>query len=469
MPKPLLLALKFQPVRFLRFLPALILLVSTTTLFAQTAPEKWTLEKCIDYATKNNIGIQQADLNTQLNKNNYIQSYANMLPSINGGISNEWSNGKQFNLAAFKLTTQTSVTFATQLGADLTLFSGLQQVHNVLKNKYNLQAAQMDWQDTKNTVALNITTGFLQIMLAREVLQVAKNQYNISSTQKETIEKRVGAGMMPETNLLDIEAQMARDEANITNAQNTADMAMLGLRLLLQLKPDEPFDVELPVLTEEVTNQQGENLALGVYNTAVMTQPSILAAQARVKSAEFTRKMAWGTLSPTLTANGSLYDYYNTQNKSLDTSVNDYVTTPWNTQYKDQFRKSFSLTLSVPIFGKLQRITNIQNAKLQYQNALLQLESKKQSLQQTIYQAEADVRAAASAYFASKKSYDASKRAYEAQEKRYTAGASTSLDYQTAKNNLAAVESDLAKNKYTFIFKSKVLDFYQGKPITLSK
>lgn len=87
---------------------------------------------------------------------------------------------------------------------------------------------------------------------------------------------------------------------------------------------------------------------------------------------------------------------------------------------------------------------------------------------QTIYEADASARAAAEAYFSSKKSYEAAKRAYDAQEKRYSAGASSNIEYQTAKNNLATAESDVIRNKYTYVFRLKVLDFYQGKPITLN-
>jgi outer membrane protein len=430
--------------------------------------EKWTLDKCIEYAMKNNLQVRQGALNAEVNKNNYNQSLLNLLPSINGFLTNDISNGQQFSLAAFRVVNQTTTTFSTGLNADLTLFAGLQQVHNILKSKKDLEAAKFDQEDIKTTVTLNITTAFLQIMNNREVLNVAENQKKTTEAQLQNIEQRVKAGVLPETSLLDIQAQLARDEANITNAKNSYDLAVLALRILLQLKPEDSFEPEIPVLKEEITEKLTQSIALSTYNTAVLTQPSIKAAMARVQSAQLSRKIAFGALSPTVTMSGSLYDYYTNQQKKLDTSIGDYVTVPIGNQFKDQFRKSVSFTLSVPIFSRWQRMTNISNAKLQYQNSLLQLETKKNALMQTIYEADASARAAAEAYFSSKKSYDAAKRAYDAQEKRYSAGASSNIEYQTAKNNLAAAESDVIRNKYTYIFRLKVLDFYQGKPITLN-
>jgi outer membrane protein len=38
-------------------------------------------------------------------------------------------------------------------------------------------------------------------------------------------------------------------------------------------------------------------------------------------------------------------------------------------------------------------------------------------------------------------------------------------DYNTAKNKMAKAQSDLLQAKYEYVFKAKVLDFYQGKPL----
>jgi outer membrane protein len=456
-----------RPVKTLRFSIALLFGFLLQDLSAQTN-ERWTLNKCIDYALEHNVAIRQAGINAQVNKNNYTQSYMNLLPGINGSLSNDITNGQQFSLAAFRVVNETTTTFNTVLNADLTLFSGLQQVHNILKSKSDLTAAQYDMLDSRNTMILNITTAFLQIMLNQEILTVAENQKLLTTLQRDLIEKRVKAGALPETSLLDIEAQMARDASSITSAKNSVNLAKLSLRMILQLKPEDAFEIELPTLVNDISDLLGENTAYTTFQTAVVNQPSILAQMARVRSAQYSRKMAIGALSPTITLNGSLFDFYTNQQKRFDTVALDFKTIPINEQFRDQFRKSVTVTLNIPIFNRWQRMTNIANAKLQYQNAQLQLETTKNSLMQTIYEADANAKAAADGYAASKKSVDAARRAFDAQEKRYNAGVGSSLDYQTSKNNLASAESELIRNKFTYVFRLKVLDFYQGKAITLN-
>ncbi len=57
--------------RIYSLLAAFLVLVSVTGTRAQ---EKWSLQKCIDYALKNNIQIKQQTLNTQYYNNQLNQA-----------------------------------------------------------------------------------------------------------------------------------------------------------------------------------------------------------------------------------------------------------------------------------------------------------------------------------------------------------------------------------------------------------
>jgi outer membrane protein len=64
---------------------------------------------------------------------------------------------------------------------------------------------------------------------------------------------------------------------------------------------------------------------------------------------------------------------------------------------------------------------------------------------------------------------EAAGKSYNAFEKRYNAGMLGTYEFQQAKNSLATAESEMIKAKYTYVFRLKVLDFYQGKPLKLSE
>jgi outer membrane protein len=59
----------------------------------------------------------------------------------------------------------------------------------------------------------------------------------------------------------------------------------------------------------------------------------------------------------------------------------------------------------------------------------------------------------------------AQEEAYRMNKQRFEVGALSVIEYQVSENDLFRAKSDLTRSKYNFIFKKKILDFYQGKPI----
>ena len=57
--------------------------------------------------------------------------------------------------------------------------------------------------------------------------------------------------------------------------------------------------------------------------------------------------------------------------------------------------------------------------------------------------------------------------AFRNAEIRFNNGLLNGTDFNIASNNLNGAESSMIQAKYEFIFRRKVLDFYQGNPLTL--
>ena len=133
-------------------------------------------------------------------------------------------------------------------------------------------------------------------------------------------------------------------------------------------------------------------------------------------------------------------------------------------QYKDNVNKSFGFYLSVPIFNRFQTRTTIGRAKIQKLNAELTVESTKLQIRKNIQQAYADASGALKKYSSTQKALDAMLESFKYTEQKFNVGMVNTNDYNTAKNKLIKTQSDLLQAKYEYFFKTKVLDFYQGKP-----
>ena len=106
-------------------------------------------------------------------------------------------------------------------------------------------------------------------------------------------------------------------------------------------------------------------------------------------------------------------------------------------------------------------------SKVKLNSAEISLQSTKNQLYKTIQQAYADAHAALNKYNASVKSVDALTESFGYTQQKFNVGMVNSIDYNDAQNNLIKAKSEMLQAKYDYVFRLKVLDFYQGKPITL--
>ena len=448
-----------------------------------------TLEQCIEYALKNNIQIKQSQLNTELSKVTLTQSKANLLPSLNANASHSYNIGRTID--RFTNTFADAQVLSQNFGVstDVNLFNGFQNINSIQQNKFAYLAGKYDIDKMKNDVSLNIATAYLQVLYSMEAVDNAKNQMGITSAQVDRTKILVDAGSIARGTLLDMQSQLASEELNVTNAQNQLDISYLNLAQLLNMASAEGLSIVKPEL-----NVGGDALLTAtpsqIYNSAVSNLPEIKSAEYNVKSAEKSVDVAWGGLSPRLTFSASYGTGYSGASQRFSalptfqgyspngdiTSSGDTVfspafssgtfeKTPFTDQYKDNVNKSFGFFLTVPIFNRWQTKTAIDRARIQKLNADLTVESTKLTIQKNVQQAYSDASAGLKKYTASLKAIEAMQESFKYTEQKFNVGMLNTNDYNDAKNKLIKAQSDLLQAKYEYVFKTKVLDFYQGKPL----
>jgi outer membrane protein len=127
------------------------------------------------------------------------------------------------------------------------------------------------------------------------------------------------------------------------------------------------------------------------------------------------------------------------------------------------------LSLNIPILNGWQVNKNISNSKLRVENSQFVLEGTKKQLYKSIQQAYTDAVAALKKLNVSIKAIASTEESFRYTEQKFNLGMVTSVDYNTAKSQLLRSQSDMSQAKYEYIFKTKVLDFYKGLPLTLNQ
>ena len=141
-------------------------------------------------------------------------------------------------------------------------------------------------------------------------------------------------------------------------------------------------------------------------------------------------------------------------------------TVPLSTQYDNNLNTRLTLNLNVPIFNGFRTRSDIQRSKISLQQAEINRTEQENILYQTIETSYRNAVAAAKTYQASLKQVASLEETFRAVENQYNNGAANFVDYQLASNNLFQARTDLSRAKYDYIFRKKILEFYQGIPLT---
>lgn len=420
----------------------------------------WSLQKCIDYALENNIQIKQQELNTDYYETQLSQAKSNRLPNLNAQIGNDNSFGRSLTYDnTYKNVNSSSLTGGAS--TNLTIFDGLVLSNTIEKQQLDLQATLKDLQKAKDDIMLSIARSYLEILFAEEIVLVDSAQLVVTQQQINRTKQLVDAGSLAKGSLLEIQAQLAREELQLVNDKNTVQLSYLTLFQFLELPIAESFTIEKPVLPEIKANISVAN-SIDVFNNAMNSRPEIQAAQLRVKSAETELDIAKGSRYPSLSFNANYYNLYN--NKYTDITGTDIK---FGDQLKNNGRSSLGLTLSIPVFNRFLVKNGITNATLQITDYKYRLQTESNVLRKDIELSYTNALAALNRFISTQKAVVSMEEAFRYIEEKFNVGMVNTVDYNIQKNQLTAAKSQLLQAKYEYIFRTKILDFYNGIPIEL--
>lgn len=458
--------------------------------FFLAAQRPWTLEDCIQYAMENNIQIKQSVLTTEYNENLLKQSKLGQIPSLNADGRYSYSWGRALDQTTYQFTNNQKINSINMgLSSSAVLFNGLRVRNTIAQNELNLMASYQDVEKVKNDISLQIAGAYLVIMFNQELVAVSQSQLDITGQQVERTRKMVDAGRLAKGNFLEIQAQYASEELTLVNAENQLSISLLNLQQILDLPIDTAFSVDIPELADPDENPLVID-AMEVYQTAEQLMPEIKSAMLNLESAEKGLSVAKGGRSPQLIASANYNSgFSDVREKVVDvgppqqipigeTASGEPVVTypqqmpiygayPFFEQIKDNMSAGIGLGISIPIFNGWNVNTNIAIARIMYERARLDLQSQKLTLYANIQQAYADALAALKKFTATQKALASMEESFKYTETKFEVGLVNTVDYNMSKNQLIATQSDLLQAKYDFIFKTKILNFYQGQPITL--
>ena len=410
------------------------------------AQQTYTLQQCIDIALENNRQVKQQSLAKQERDIAYRQARQNLLPNLNAGAGQYFNFGRSLDVNnTYQSANSTQTSF--NIGSNLTLFDGLKMKHNIDARQAEMYASAADLEKMKMDIVMAVNTAYLQVLMNKELLQIAENQLLLTRELIVQRQKLIETGKLAEGEIFELQAQEAKENLNRVQADNTLKLSLLDLAQIMDIADFQNFDI------------QAENLPLtdlrsvaDTYESALQNRPEMKSATFRLQSSKNNVSIARANYFPTLTfgANAGT-GYFNLQN---------IPSRPFDKQLSDNMSTSIGFNLNIPIFNRFDTKNRVEVAKLATENSKLELENTKKELFKSIQQAHQNAVAAKERWQAADKSVTAMREAFRYAEQRFDAGRASQYEVFQAKNNLTQVLSEQTQAKFEYLFRLKILEMY---------
>lgn len=424
------------------------------------AQEAWNLKQCIDYAVENNLDLKQKIIESEGKKIDLNTTKMSRLPDLNAGLGESFGFGRSVSRDGTTRDNTSSQTYFN-LNTSMPIFTGFRIPNQVKAQKFDLAASLEELNKAQEDISLSITGFYLQALFYKELHKIALQQVGLTRKQLEQTILLVKAGKSAVSEQYETEAQLAKEELNLTESANNVNLALLDLSQVLNLPVEGNFDIAEPDTSRLKPDQERLINPLDVYAYSVVNRPAIKAASYSLESSKSYLKVTQSEWYPKLNLGmGYSNNYFYNYNLPAGEKNSSF-----STQIKNNGSESLQLSLSIPIFNRFSTRNQVKKAKLNIRSQELILEKAKQDLFKEIQQAYYNAVAAQEKFRSAQKAVKASRSAFEFEEIKYQNGRSSALELNSAQVRLEKSLSEEAQAKYDFMYRSKILNFYQGKPL----
>jgi outer membrane protein len=435
----------------------LVFLVLTGFSFAQeknTEIKTWSLADCIDYAKEKSITVSTASLAVKTAEVNYQEAKSSRLPDLTATISQSYSSGNTIDLITSDYVSQNVYAAIPKISTSLDVYKGHQIKNQIAANKLLVDQNSLYLEEAKNSIALSVTEAYITALYDKEAITIAENTLVSSENEVARAKARYDAGSVAMIDYTDALSQAATNKYNVISAKNTYAQQIIILKQLLELEPEESF---------EMTTPDTENVVIGmvpdkesVYNTALHTLPEIKSSLINKSVYEKELDVAKGVFLPTLSLTGSLGSGYTT---SDSTNFNDQLNLNYN--------KVVGLSLSVPIFNKYATKASVQKAKIDIETAELDIQTARKDLYKKIATSWQNLTSYQEQLLATKAASDAAYESFKLAQKKYELNALSTTDLVISQNTYTNAQQNYIQAKYLTILYYQLVQFYQGNEIKL--
>ena len=429
---------------------AVIALASAVSVYAsdQTA---MTLQDCMRYAVSNStkVRIQQAAIgDAQIDRRD--AALALFTPQISAQTYAYYNFGRSIDPQTNTYFNTTSFHNNYNVSAGYDLFDGFKAVNNYKISKTGLLIADSQDKQVEADICLAVMEAYYNVVYYKRLCDVYEEQVATAESALEKAQRQEELGQKGHADVIQMEADLADRQYDLTNTHNMYESQRMTLADLMFWPVDEDLviDTSMPLWQVEPVSTNT------VVDYALEHNPAVQIASWQEFNAKRELNTAkWQTLPSVGLYAGWSTSYYTYQGSQ---------TAAFQDQFKNNGGEYVEVSVSIPIFNRLSRLSKISRKRHALQKASAELDQKRRDVESEVRRAIQDRDGAATAYRRAQHKAEVQAEAYALNLKKLEQGLISPLEFQTATGNYLKAQADEMNSLFKYLIKQAVVRYYNG-------
>ena len=422
-----------------------------------------TFDEAVRLALDQNTDVKRSQASARSSGAEVQSEWMDFAPDLSLSTDVSRRFGRNFSQVTGDFTTQSTDFFNLTGRSSITLFNGFENVASLRESKDRARASEMDLRRTRREVVFTVMDQFIALVESREQVRVRREQLEALQQQLEQTEEFVDAGASPVSDLYQQQADVAEAEQQLLQARREREVSQTRLIQTLQLNPRRAYDFRVPELEEGAEADTTYELS-SLIDEAFERRLDLKVSNAERQAAEHGVRAARSTYYPSLSIGGNYGTDWTSRGRIPDPDNPDQFLNP---DFSDQLTNNrgggISVSLSIPIFDRLQRNAQVEQAQVQAQNAEYALQDQRQQVALEVRQAYLDYRNAVQQLEAANKRLKAAEQAQTATQERYNLGSASIVELRNANRDFVDAASQQVRARYSLLFRQKQIDYHVGR------
>ena len=418
-----------------------------------------TLKECMRYAVEHStkMRIAQADnRDAQIDRRDAI--LAAFTPTVEGSTYAYSNFGRSIDPETNTYIRTTSFHNGYSLSAGINLFNGFQAVNNLKITKTAQLMGLTKEQQTEDQICLATMEAYCNVLYYTEMQKALQAQVASAEKSVQLATRQEELGLKSHADVVQMQSDLAERQYLLTQCRNSLNDAMITLKDVMFWPIEEPLKID-GLSVETPCYDVSTKTVSEMVDFAKNNMPAVLLAEGTMKNARLALKTARWQLLPRL----SLYGGWSTTYFTYP-GMEGYVPTPYFDQLKNNSGEYVQLSLSIPIFDRLSKHSNIAKRKNAYDRACADYEQTLQTVEAEVRRAIADRDGSADALRQAAVRAELQEEAYTLNGKRFEQGLISSIEYQTASGNYLNALAEHLNARLQYFIKCSVVTYYGGVP-----